>query len=182
MTGVQTCALPILNQKININHSHFLDLHFEDVAYHGNYQSTRAVNKVIKYITKDGNYYTNDEEKLKISEKTKGISTAVATAILEGKDNQALIEDFPGFLLLNHHKINSFRAFLDSASFTSQPWPRINLDPLPHEASVLWWLGVNLFSERCLRQDQLYIWGLPGCNKTSTVELIMNSLKAFVPS
>lgn len=175
-------ALLLLETKINLRDTHYLDLRSEDETFHGNYQPTRSLKKVMNYITKYGEYITNNEDMLKTTEKKTNLSVTVANAIIEGQTNQYLIENHPGFLLLHHQRINSFRAFIDSANFTSLPWPKLNYDLQPFERDVMWWLGMNLFSERSIRQDQLYLWGTPGCNKTSTIEIIMNSMKSFVPS
>jgi len=45
--------------KVSISDQSFLDIHYEGRKYHGNYQGVRSNEKVLKYVTKDGNFISS---------------------------------------------------------------------------------------------------------------------------
>jgi len=52
-------VLLMLNKRCDIKRQNYLDLNLNENVYHGNYQSVRNIEKVIKYVTKDNNYISN---------------------------------------------------------------------------------------------------------------------------
>ena len=57
--GVHIHCFFELRTSFDTSNVNYLDLNFESVEYHGNYQVGKRKNSLIEYIIKDGNYITN---------------------------------------------------------------------------------------------------------------------------
>lgn len=122
-------ALILLRSRCNIRNPRYLDLHFEGVDYHGNYQSTRNIRNALQYVTKDGDIASHGE--LPEQYRDRKVTRA------EHLDNIAQLtseQEFLSYVFLNG---------LSAAIQTLRPlWqstkkPRLMLGRFPHTSFVV---------------------------------------------
>lgn len=173
-----------LSSPINVRCASFADLKDGSVTYHGNYQGLKRERECVTYVTKDGDFLTDDNERIQsiLSKKKRKITTEIAKQLMDGTPMKEIAEENPGFVLMNLSKIQAFQAWLQIENWEPQPWPRINLSPSKVESAIMAWIGINCFTTRKLRQSQLYLWGPGGTGKSSLIEVLEKSLKTFKPS
>ncbi len=92
--GIHSHVLLCLPRRYDIRSESFLDLNWKDKIYHGNYQSVRNLNHVIKYIIKENNYIKSESFKLYTNNKGELISLKEHILIQARKNgiNKALKE------------------------------------------------------------------------------------------
>lgn len=166
--------------KINVRTADFADFlsYYDGNKYHGNYQSARNVNDIIKYIKKDGNYIAHPDTP-EASNKAK-LSSTVAAMLLEGKTMYEINKFDPGYTLVNLKKILEYKVFLteelaaQGESIKRLPIP-MEYEHFTHPCSriIMTWLNDNLYRrDRPIRSKQLWIKGQPGCGKTTFSDLL----------
>ncbi len=92
---------------------------------HGNYQAARSIRALMKYVTKEGGriipvgvdpkYFLRMAKKRKRCVDTKG--TQVSEIIRNGGSFKNIVEKFPGFALMNMHKIRSFQTWCENEKY-----------------------------------------------------------------
>jgi len=62
--GIHCHALLYLTKKCDIKNAHYLDIQYNNKTFHGNYQSVKNKNAVIRYIVKENNYIKSNGVKI----------------------------------------------------------------------------------------------------------------------
>jgi len=178
-----------LDGTIDKRSARFADLN----AYHGNYRvfhDAKDFHNIMKYC---------DDQKIeehvcgavqdtgfKGSPSTKAISNLITTDLHNGVESRALIRDvrYQPYLLKNLQKVIYYESFLrKTTENTLLPFPRIKSSLTEQNASILRWLGMNLFQEsRPLRTPQLYLHSEPGKGKTTLITTLEKCIRTYKPS
>lgn len=119
--------------QLHLRKSTCFDLRVDDITYHGNYQTARSSNDVIKYCCKGGIYITNIQDEIeKKAEKIdkKEAYKKLLTGELEVKD---VIQMYPSLSVLQNYS----RLKANLTAF------RLDLKPLPKRKKVCgkWLIG-----------------------------------------
>lgn len=171
-------AIIVFRSELDIHDPNFLD-HLAN-GQHGNYAGVRSLKKSIAYLRKeDPNPLEFGERKGEGSPK-QSVSKEVATMLMEGATNEELLKLYPGFLLMNSHKVNNFKNFLASKQplGSGVSWVTYS-GSQPETNEVIKWTQSNFFGPREFKQKQLYIWGPPDCGKTRFAMLINTKWRAY---
>ncbi len=162
------------------------------VGKHGNYQVAKHILKVVKYVTKDGNYVSHliDPPTWIKSHQTKNGASfeLVAKLMKEGKSLEELDDLHPGMIAQNLSKLRKYEQFLTSkkrklSSKQLQKWNPIPIQNLDQDFRTLGiWLNNNLHpgSPRHFKQKQLWLWGTTNLGKTSLVMKLMNYFRIYM--
>ncbi len=145
------------------------------VGQHGNYAKCRSLKHAVRYLLKGDEFVgiNCDPEEMESTLWAKQNSkSAVAAALLKaGKTLWEVDEEMPGYVLLNYHKLQDYRAWLRRhQSLPIATWSSLEVDLMswtPADVKIANWLNVNLFRPRPFKQKQLYIWGPHNSGKTS---------------
>jgi len=114
------------------------------------------------------------------------ISNMITQEINSGAETRALIRDvrYQPYLLKNLQKVIYYESFLrKTTESTLRPFPKIKNSLSEQNASILRWLGMNLFQEsRPLRTPQLYLHSEPGKGKTTLITTLEKCIRTYKPS
>lgn len=143
---------------------------------HGNYQTARSTIKVMEYITKDGDYVSegvDPEEFLELARNKKSTKSAIiARKIIDGDEVKDIIEEYPGYAMINLAKMIKFKQFVSTMSKKpEEEWGGVDeMDYWPAEAqTIVRWLNKNIMKPRKFKQKQLYVQGPTGVGKTTMI-------------
>lgn len=149
----------------------------------GNYQITRRILDVMKYVTKDGDYVSTGVDVgqyLSLAKEKK--STAIALTIMEGKGLQELNQLDPTFVMMHLRKIKEYMAMIkmfqqkrNKLEHGTIQFYSSNQDPAI--LALKTWLNVNILHTRDFKQPQLFLHSVPNKGKTT---LIQNMIKAGI--
>ncbi len=159
---------------------------------HGNYQVAKHILKVVKYVTKDGNYVSHHIDVptwIKSHQTKNGASfELVATLMKEGKSLEELDDLHPGMIARNLVKLRKYEQFLTSkrrkiASKELQQWKALDIGNLDLDFRILGiWMNNNLHpgSPRHFKQKQLWVWGNSNLGKTSMIMKLMTFFRTYM--
>lgn len=155
---------------------------------HGHYLKAKTWKALVRYVCKDGDYcvyvkegMANDIDKILSDEKPKHIANSVAKLAIDGKGYDDIVDEHPGFAMVNKRKIDEFISYQEVKRARSelQEWAisllRDDLEPGTAGAIIIDWLKENIKVGRQHRQKQLFITGPPACGKSS----LINRLRDF---
>ncbi|AUM61844.1 Rep [uncultured virus] len=150
-------ALVCLKEKCDIKNS--ADLNVAAGGKQGNYQSTRKVKDVYKYVQKGGKFVEHGEFPQTDTEKK---SSLIANAIRNGQSLEQVEEMDPAFFMLHMRLLTSYQQF--------QQRKKIRLTPprLPMIYSFRKTL-IEIGYPRVHKQKQYWICGPPNSGKTSLI-------------
>jgi len=148
---------------------------------HGNYQSARSLIKTLRYVCKEGNFVSHGPMP-DISEKVK-CQDKIAKAILTGKLFKELVEDDPGYCMVNKRKLEEFIGWSKRQRLSEdlRPWvvPTITSVNVDAALTVQEWLHSNILLPRLPRQKQLWICGRPGIGKSRLLGVLRTMLRCY---
>ncbi len=158
---------------------------------HGNYQIAKHILKVVKYVTKDGNYesYKIDVPTWLMSHQTKnGASFELVASLMKAGNSLEQIDDLhPGMVARNLVKLQKYDKFLLSkkrklASAELKQWRALDISALDQDFRLLGiWMNNNLHgSPRLFKQKQLWLWGNTNLGKTSMVMKLMKYFRTYM--
>lgn len=161
--------------------------HFDYVAggKHGNYQAVKFPRECLRYCIKDGNYVAHGcepkalLEKLKKKKKEK-LSDLVAQSIRQGATDAELVDTYPGYVLLQGHRIASFRTLLTSLSGTgdaSASGCKVTLKNATGACVASWSLDSR--SQMPFRHPALWICGPTKTGKSTVLNTLSESSRGF---
>lgn len=114
------------------------------------------------------------------------ISDVVAQRLMAGSTIEELTAEYPGYVMQNLQRLSLFQAKIvqpAAASKSRLPWTperlRSSHMDLACSRSVITWLQTNILQPRRLRQKQLYLYGPPGCGKTSLLMFLRRYLVTY---
>lgn len=151
---------------------------------HGNYQGMKYPKGVLQYISKD------DKEPAVIgvpppgllSTKASGKLEQVAHLIKDGVSNATLIELYPAFMLMNSHRVKSFKHLAKVYLRHKPPFTPRSCEYVGTQAgmqTIAGWINDNIGVDRHFKQEQLFLWGPKNCMKTSLVKFIGNYINYY---
>jgi hypothetical protein len=169
------CRTPVDTDK-----PHFFD---SIVGKHGNYQAMRSPRKTIIYIKKFDKEplvfgippfdIYSDLEASKVSK-----SDTVAKKILSGSSLLDLMNEDPGYFMLNQSKIANFLSFFTLSTQREQLAPsKLPIRYSGHQLetqSIVDWLNTNLKCIKPFKSPQLWIHGTHNLNKTTLINKLQN--------
>jgi hypothetical protein len=147
--------------------------YFDIDGYHPNVQSARSWKKWLLYCLKSDKspVYTNldiDALRKKPSER---VTDVIARRIESGATGRVLYNEFPGFYMSNMRKLLDFERWISNQVLREQKrdWNLVSSVQGANDTSqeVALWIQANIRKERPLRTPQLWLYGPPGCGKTS---------------
>jgi hypothetical protein len=148
---------------------------------HGNYQTVRNLRRVLKYVIKDGDFVyhgePDPESRLRAMEQHKSkVTDVVAGKIMEGQSVRKVVDEHPGFALMNLHKLKAFRSYVATRpSGSLLPLPQFVPLGLNSSERLIWqWINQNVLQPRTFKQEQLFIAGKTNSGKTSLVLALRN--------
>jgi hypothetical protein len=176
-------CLVSLNQRVNFRDPHCLD-HL--AGQHGSYEAVKFLKKAMEYVTKDGDYVSHGIDPQEIIKKKKSAkSDTVAKSVLEGKTFDDVVEQDPGFAMMNKKKIEEFIAYTEfkRAASRLQPWPTLT-PPLvtddSTDADIKRWLIANIrVQDRAPTAKNLYIYGRTCLGKTTFAAMLSEYLRVY---
>lgn len=112
------------------------------------------------------------------------VGNLVATSLLEGSSLRKLVDDHPGYCLLNKRKIEDFeglckRIQLDKAKSKWLGGFRFENCLNPIHNHVAGWLENNIKKARAFKQSQLCVSAPKNMNKTSLVNMLEEYLRIY---
>lgn len=157
------------------------------VGKHGNYQSARNLPKVVQYCIKDGNYVEENIDAVQyldlIRRKKSSKAAIIAKHIIEDdKTVHELVLEFPGYALMHLGKMQTFKQYADLYRCEDkEEWGGAYVDYTGNvdDVSVANWLNLNIKSERCFKQTQLYIKANSGLGKTHLINELEKKLRIY---
>lgn len=171
-----------LSGTVDTRNARFVDLIFGEESFHGDYRCMKREKDCVTYVTKYGDYLTDDRERIQRILSVKK-TDAVALSLINGAEINEVLIDHPGLVMMNLERLQRFRAWHQRAQFNSIPLPKLNLNPCLQDALIMRWLALNLFGEpRTLRQPQLYLYGPPMMGKSTLISILETYLKVYKPS
>lgn len=173
--------------KIDRHTADFADCLSKDPSgknYHGNYQSAKNVHDVIKYIKKDGNFIDSGnlpEQKVKLS-------TAIATAIREGKSLRDVDRLDPGYTLNNLKKIKEYFSLMEefkeedeNKNLKKLQLPMVIPGLNPEVQPIVDWCNDNFYQRnRAIRTPQLWIKAPIRCGKTTWLQMLQKFMRCYI--
>lgn len=163
-------ALVCLKSPCNIRDASDLDV--VGGGKHGNYQSTRKVSDVYKYVRKGGLFVEHGKYEGKTE--TEKVSSAVARQLKEGKPLEHVEEMDPGYFMLHQRQILEYQNFLSRKKLKMASRP----PPLVYNQ---WGFTFEIGFEREFKQKQYWIYGPPNTGKTSLVlSLLEHGFRGFI--
>ncbi len=199
LTGYEWAVLCQEKHKDGCNHLHIL-VHFgrqktfrgfellDSIGgTHGNYQAARSVVKVMKYVTKEGNFIEDNIDALdylkkrenKESTKSSVVFKKIKTAVDAGENALKEVIKFDcGYALMHKKQIEDMERWLlaeRDREIELQLWPPLGKKFLmpwfsslePYNQAITNWLILNLFKVRSFKQEQLYLVAPANCGKTT---------------
>jgi len=144
---------------------------------HGSYEVMRSVAASIEYLNKE------DPSPLILGVVPSSNSTpkttksdTVAQMVISGSSTGEIIKQHPGYFMLNHSKILSFKSQLIAcAARSTLKTPSTSIIYCGVDtttSSIVEWLNINLFKPRAFKQPQLFLTGPPDVRKTSLVLML----------
>jgi len=143
---------------------------------HGNYQCMRSVRDSVIYCTlEDHSPAEHGINYKEVINKKNGKAAWVATRALEGATFSELVQEDPGFMLLNLTRVQQFQKAVtlsrlrESRVSTQLSFSLENRgNRVFHEADpIITWLNANIRQERAFKQRQLWVHGPANCGKTT---------------
>lgn len=137
-----------------------LDLTYNEIKYHGMYEGARSNIKVLKYVTKDGDYISSKPyEYLKLQEQARESKVSVVgkMALKEGRISKEIIEMHPSIVISG----NLARVQQNLAIYKQVC--------MEEEKKSDWWPADYPFKPE-EKQAHYWIWGPPNTGKTSLLE------------
>lgn len=155
---------------------------------HGNYQTMRNPQKVIRYCQKEDPHpavYGN------LPETSSKVKTAdvIAQQIMQGTPLQSLVQEYPGYVLQHKRKIDEFYHYAKEQETIMQKkaWPggvrfrQLSKSPTTNHVNmtVCGWLENNIRKPRAFKSPQLCVSAPPNHNKTSLVNILEEMLTIY---
>lgn len=151
---------------------------------HGNYQGMKYPKGVFQYISKD------DKDPVTfgvpppqiLTTKASGKTEQVAMMILDGVSNAKLLDLFPSFMLMNAHRVKSFKHLARVYRSEKKQFPKEGCQYIGEVAGMFQianWINDNLGRKRTFKQEQLFLWGPKNCLKTSLVRFIAEFVSTY---
>lgn len=196
-------AIVLFNQEFNLTDPTFFDIknHLKDrelLPYHPNIQGMKSLSKSLEYLTKeDHSPFTlgllpehelmkkqrKEKSESRSNSEKKSVSVQVSEAIQNKVPLKQLKIEFPGYVLNNLAKIQSFISYteIEKRSDDVLPWKKVHTTAIvwPNNVAIIDWVNDNLFKERQFKQKQLFIWGPPNSRKTSFVEFLQQRARVY---
>lgn len=182
--GLHYHALVDMGKKINWESPRCLDIG----DLHGDYKAAIHPDKVLEYVTKDGNYrfmgWTNLEEaKLDVSKVGKKRSSdweEIGAMIQSGATTKDIVTS-------KKQRWKDLSRIDDAVSQwglwnmpTKDPFQGVTvLDANPETTAIGTWLNTNVQKPRLFKQKQLYLYGDKNLGKTSLINLLSEHLNIF---
>jgi len=158
--------------------------------------------RACRYVMKDKDFVLLNitqaeldlELEMKSARGTKDTPSAqIVNALRAGTTVSDVLKNYPGPGLLNLKKIQEYSNFLateasrlkskrfsnmkikDVAAFTTRPQDRVVLE------QVCAWFNENIYADdRPIRTPQLWLWGPPGCGKSSLIAKLQDCMKMYL--
>lgn len=176
-----------LTRKVNYRDPFCLDC---IVGQHGSYEGTRSKKGSIEYCTKNGDYEEFNFDcasYLEARKRHKSVQAIeVAKGVMEGTDLVSLNVKYPGFMLMNLPKVQTYQSWYGAmqlgTSLDGSDLPLVSpLGLTPGEVKIRQWLLMNLIGKPSRRfgAKQLYLWGPTNLGKTSLLMMIETKYRVF---
>jgi len=155
---------------------------------HGNYQGITSVGKTLAYIRKYDKAPVTFGQPPAPKEVKEKISDGIAMRLLKKEKLEEIIEDHPGFVMMNLKKLQDFQNYTvvqtmktTIPTWTLPIWIPTTPDPDPNSMILLNWGKDNIRTPapRPHRSPQLYIWGRTEMGKTRFAQLITTNLRVY---
>lgn len=181
-----------LNQTSDLNNNNSTTLKF-----HANIQGVKKMKSSISYLRKQDksplifgaapghdqntgeSSSTNDSKGRK---KGPSITNEISIAVQAGEKFQALLDKYPGFVMMNKTKIDELAAYVKYSKATANvlPWkPILYRGDQEETRTLVTWANANLFQQRPFKQAQLYVSGPPNSRKTSFAQFLSTRARTY---
>lgn len=158
---------------------------------HGDYQSARQWQRIVVYLTKEGNYAVHNIDVQAFIRAVKNNSSLgfeqVATLIQSGRTLKQIDEEAPGFVM---HHLNRIQDYIDLQELFNLPplefnWYGIVMpnfgETNMEDYEIAKWLNLNIKLPRTHKQKQLWISGPANTGKTHLwMEILAKRLRVWV--
>jgi len=117
-----------------------------------------------------------------LTTKASGKTEMVAQMILDGVSNAKLLDLFPAFMLMNSHRVKSFKHLARVYRSEKKPFPEKGCEYKGEVAGmhrIANWVNDNLARPRTFKQEQLFLWGPKNCLKTSFVNFLSQFVNTY---
>jgi len=175
-----------LKKEKNIKNSRFFDIKHEDVNYHPNILPVRNIKYSIGYLRKSDKSPTIVGEIPKEIEdgsvKKSKVSDEIAKRVMDGDTIQSVIEDYPGFGLLNLNKLQNLKTYVKSREIGQSilPWRSVGYrGNSERTGDIVKWINENIGVSRKFKQQQIYIHGETNTRKTSLVQFLAQRCRIY---
>lgn len=158
----------------------------------GNYQAMKNMRKCLEYVIKDGDYCAHGIDPVAVVKKRTGsLSSWVASEIIGGRSIYSLMEDEPGFIMMNRKRIQDFDVWARRKRSLQLPGISevINLSETLPAMRIADWIRQHLVAvngvlpSMSFKARQMFIHGPPNLGKTSLVMNLMKHLRVYhIPS
>lgn len=188
--GVHLHAFVAFSRVVNRRGSDWLDAL---AGKHGNYQSARDQQHVVKYVIKDGDYVADGFDPVQFLELRKkkksskeSLASIVAQKVREEDASLDAIDDFaPAYVLTNKRKLQEYISYqkVKRAALAKLPWVPLDMSLFPDgdfNYKIAKWVSENVRQPREFKQKQLYIWSSgPNAGKTHLVNELSKYLTVY---
>ena len=185
-SGLHLHVLLVMKKKFHTRNCRFFDLTLGESTYHPKMEPVRSLNATITYIWKEGNViglHCDAKRVLQAAKKKQNVMVSViAHQIMDEECTlQDLNVEYPGFVMMNLVKIQTYMRWLQGLKLWEAPlmkWNGCTADQLCQVSTTISkWLNSNMqMEDRAPRSQQLWIHGPSATGKTF---LILNLLKFF---
>jgi len=148
---------------------------------HGNYQACKSARKVLRYVCKEGQYLSHGDVP-DLKEKAKVQDELANLVLKEGKSYTQLVSLQPGYCMVHKRKLEDFIGWAKRQKLADSllPWVvRSAIRPTSIHAALWSYLRDNVLVPRLPRQNQLWLFGLPGTGKSRFLSYLRARLRVY---
>lgn len=157
----------------------------------GNYQPMKNMRQCLQYVIKDKDFCAHGIDPQAVVEKRQGsVSSWVAKSVLSGATMSSLLEEEPGFMLLNFRKVLEFQALAArKRRRPMDPLMSVSANPASEPTMrIASWIQTNLVSgtttgsqipTKSFKSPQLFICGPPNLGKTTLISKLAEYLRVY---
>lgn len=151
---------------------------------HPNIQACRSLKKSVMYVAKHGEYITSAGFPIEMltAEEKHSKSTRLAGKIIGGSSATAIMNEDPGFFLMNKRKIEDMIAFCArKKNMNLVPWVPLVLQShwSAPQTQIAIWMNSHLFASREFGAKDLYIFGPTGIGKTRLLQWLSKYCRIY---
>lgn len=156
----------------------------------GNYSRVKKKQDWIKYIIKDGDFKSCNIDPIlylkRIKQKKSTKADLITNKLMDGDspDDLMINPKFAGYMLMHSRKVYDFHKKLKHIRENNIKRkffiPIINPITHPADAKIASWLKKNIFTERQIKQKQLWIYGPTNMGKSTFVMHLRKMLRIYM--